>query len=479
MAFRKRPAAFHRSGLPLHRLAACRSIVLVPLQFADRLQTRLLSSRLVCTAIAEVMPASDREIKARLGAVRLALGGLPEGQRHQQLSKLQSIALADQIKGMDLDPATAVTIAELLTEIKWAEGDLDRVLAVLQPKEHKESTRRKQQNFQQILNYFTDGQWTMLLSSDVPPTNKLHELLLQACRLGMRCPSEHTTKWIASIWMHLSKSQQELARMDVSQKLVLLMHVKATLKGLLKSFCEPVNWIDTLPDSPATYIKNWPLAYRAAMAGDPVVPRIDLHAAVALNLSFGCRGGHTRIAPVELSHTQQIPSRQPSDPAAMMMEMFSKFMERMVPREQSFFAPPMPQLEHVIKPVQTSHRMALHDFTPRRMDSTGLSSSNSSEPGRVDDVAVESSGSPDRDTGGASSSSGSDLPGHLTSLLKAIDDRKDSKSQKPASTPKKRPAAADAAAELTLGCSKCRWSSTGCGTCRNPAFGGLRWNSAG
>ena len=37
-------------------------------------------------------------------------------------------------------------------------------------------------------------------------------------------------------------------------------------------------------------------------------------------------------------------------------------------------------------------------------------------------------------------------------------------------------AKAAAALELVLGCSKCRFQKTGCGQCRNPGFGGLRWN---
>ena len=32
-------------------------------------------------------------------------------------------------------------------------------------------------------------------------------------------------------------------------------------------------------------------------------------------------------------------------------------------------------------------------------------------------------------------------------------------------------------AALVLGCSKCRWSVGGCGQCRDPAFGGHRWNA--
>ena len=39
---------------------------------------------------------------------------------------------------------------------------------------------------------------------------------------------------------------------------------------------------------------------------------------------------------------------------------------------------------------------------------------------------------------------------------------------------RKRPAAAKARGKLVLGCSKCSRSPTGCGTCRNPAFGGKR-----
>ena len=41
---------------------------------------------------------------------------------------------------------------------------------------------------------------------------------------------------------------------------------------------------------------------------------------------------------------------------------------------------------------------------------------------------------------------------------------------------KAKPVAKEGAAGLVLGCTKCRWSTCGCGQCKNPAYTGTRWN---
>lgn len=447
------------------------------------------------------MSATIREVRARIGAARLTLNQMSDSSARTNMSRLQAGALLDQIRSVkDLGPAEAAALAEEVARVPWCTGDLERILDGLHPVQSRVANRRAQQNFLQFLNYLPAKTWSVLQSPQAPPSNKLHEMLVLACRLGMRCPSEHTTKWLTSAWLLLSKPEAELVVLDVVGKLVALSQVKSQLKNLLKGFPDPAAWVSELPSSPTEYMTKWPSEYRAALGGEhPIVPPIDMQRLVSLDMSYGCRGGlkkphmvQTQLTGGMQNQLQPVPAASSGDPpAAMMMQMVQALFERMLPPTaptlQFSPAAPMPMMQLTDRqPTMTFAAPEAASPGPPLMSPTALEAAPAAAPGAgsLETDAASPAAAAAEAAEDSYTSSADDRFGHLESVLRAIDERKEKPAAKAKLTVMKRPAAAildddqpDKKAR-TFGCSKCRWSVRGCSACRDPKFKGLRWNAS-
>jgi hypothetical protein len=137
------------------------------------------------------------------------------------------------------------------------------------------------------------------LASEVPSSSKLTLLLDLLICLGCRCPSEHSVKLLCSLWLMVSEPAEELLKMTLDQKKVMLSHVKHTFEGLRKAAVDPPQWITTLP-LPLIFLRDYEGMYHAAFSGGQVPGQagIDLKALTMLDMSYSCRGGARSVVPM-------------------------------------------------------------------------------------------------------------------------------------------------------------------------------------
>jgi hypothetical protein len=203
-----------------------------------------------------------RALKARLGAARLVLEQYPKGSpNHKALSKAQAAALREMLGKAVLTAVDRADLANAVVGINWCEPeDGNMVLAALTPETSTlppGKRRRSQQDFLGFCNFGTEVFWNQLLG-DVPTSAKLGIILQWAIGLGLRCPSEHTIKWLCSVWLAVGQTEAELVVMDVAQKKHMFNHTKSVFDSLRKQAAEPAMWIDKLPPQPSRVPAGFP-----------------------------------------------------------------------------------------------------------------------------------------------------------------------------------------------------------------------------
>jgi hypothetical protein len=247
-----------------------------------------------------------RALKTRLGAARLVLEQYPKGSpTHKALSKAQAAALQEMLGTAVLTAMDRADLANLVVGINWCDPeDGNSVLAALAPETSTlppGKRRRSQQDFLAFCNFGTVEFWNQLLG-DVPTSAKLNIILQWAIGLGLRCPSEHTMKWLCSVWLAVGQTEAELVVMDNAQKKHMFHHTKAVFDSLRKHVADPLMWIDKLPHNPVEFLRDFPGIYGlhyASGGGAPVPVQAELlRKLTALDMSYSCRGG-ARAMPLQ------------------------------------------------------------------------------------------------------------------------------------------------------------------------------------
>jgi hypothetical protein len=245
-----------------------------------------------------------RALTTRVGACRLLLEQHPEGSViHKALSGLQSAAICEMIASTEMTAEIRSEVSTRVVQVKWGcSDDCTAILAALTsntPTLPAGKRRRLQQDYCNIVQYGAGWFWEQM-ATDIPSTSKLHMLLSLALSLGCRLPSEHTVKLFCSIWLAVSESREELLKMTMAQKKVMLNHVKSSWETHRKAAADPPQWITVLPDTPLLMLRDFASMYHAHFRGDqvPVSPSIDLKELMTLNMSYSCRGGARSVVPM-------------------------------------------------------------------------------------------------------------------------------------------------------------------------------------
>ena len=68
--------------------------------------------------------------------------------------------------------------------------------------------RRTMQNFEGVMNYFTASEWKSFetAAKDVV----MHAIIDRSLAMGLRCPSEHTMKWVVSVFMAVTEDSNQV-----------------------------------------------------------------------------------------------------------------------------------------------------------------------------------------------------------------------------------------------------------------------------
>ena len=241
-------------------------------------------------------------LNMRVGAARVALENSNGTPNHKNISTTQAAAVVSELKGVAFTPGEKADFSAKVVELKWAtQQDLDIVLECLTPGPCTPSAkrRRSQQDFRSVHLYGDETFWDALTSTSMGSAAKLQLLLQLAMRLGLRLPSEHSLKWLTSLWLFATNSEEDLIRMDAVGKAVFLKHTKNVMDGFRRTASDPFSWVHTLPGDPVEYLRDFPTLFKAAY-GENKVPgpcRFDLSAVLAFDQSYGCRGS-SRVVPL-------------------------------------------------------------------------------------------------------------------------------------------------------------------------------------
>jgi hypothetical protein len=108
----------------------------------------------------------------------------------------------------------------------WFDMDATRVLEALSPPRPLavQVRRRSQQHWSPAVILYGTSRDHEMLAGEAVPEVKLDRIVRLTIALGLRCPSEHTIKFLTSWWLYVSNERpQELSTQD---KQSLLLHTK-------------------------------------------------------------------------------------------------------------------------------------------------------------------------------------------------------------------------------------------------------------
>ncbi len=143
----------------------------------------------------------------RIGVARVMLDQHRGTPLHQDIWKVQSMALVDLLKDK-LVPEQSALIMERVLECHWWPQHKDDILRNLVGNTQLRTvTRRKLQDFTALPRYCSQATWDSL-SGATTHAEKLDAIISLGVRLGLRCPSEHTLKLMCSFWVVVSNSEE-------------------------------------------------------------------------------------------------------------------------------------------------------------------------------------------------------------------------------------------------------------------------------
>ena len=257
--------------------------------------------------------ANFGDLMGRLGAVRLVLQEYAGSDRRLVISQLQSCAVAQMLGEVGaLTAAQMLEVGEAVLAVGWATAaDSDRLTQLLRPVEPVTKKRRHCQDYTAIHLYFSAEQWSILLDHSTPSDVKLTAMLSHAMRLGLRLPTEPTSKWLTSLWCVVSTESLDLVRMDLTTKALKLRQVKQQFDALRRKASDPAAWVDKLPPDAFRFQREHPVLWQAAFPPplSPSAPQINCDTLAGFDLSYSCRGG--------LSNTVSFGSPRRSRPGSL------------------------------------------------------------------------------------------------------------------------------------------------------------------
>jgi hypothetical protein len=250
------------------------------------------------------------ELPSMGNLLRVALDSAKGTSTHEALSRAQSAALVQLISEATLTPVEQCDLMTLVTEVSWFKDvHLAKVTAALEAPEASidamSKRRRPQQEWPAFLDYGTEHMWTELGNPRATPNARLHVILTWAGKLGLRCPSEPTLKLLTCVWLASVHSKEALLGFDFATKYAFYKYVKKVWVTLRKNLAAPTSYAETLPANVMEFMRDHRDMWEQAAGGElPVACPLDVGMIHALNQSFGCRGGSTKVQPMVVATGQ-------------------------------------------------------------------------------------------------------------------------------------------------------------------------------
>ena len=214
------------------------------------------------------------------------------------ISAVQAAAVREAIVAarQNLTAGQIADITSAVIELKW-HSDADRTKAVSACVEERPHAalppgkrRRSQQDFGNLHHYADEDTWNVLQRSSAAYSMKLHTIMSLALKCGLRCPTEHTMKWLCTWWQVSCNDDVALHAMEPSTKNTFLKHAKNTFDSMRRSAADPVEYIAKLPDSPLQMQRDHPELFACAFPTSmPVACKLNMQVALSFDQSYACR----------------------------------------------------------------------------------------------------------------------------------------------------------------------------------------------
>jgi len=273
------------------------------------------------------MTTSFQTVRGAIGAARVILEPLVGHPTLPVVSKVQRVAIVDTISraGTEFDPQDKVALVQLTLSVPFADSDSACVLEALSGQEA--DPRRRQQDFKAAIAYLDKRRWDKIVDSTVTSLEK-EEIFFDLLKLlGLRCPTEHMLKWMASVLLLVTEPWDTLISMQLSVKKAYQSTLRSSWKQSTRGIAKPPVWILKLPCDPVQYKCAYPQIFESIYGSQlPIPPQIDEKRLKMLDDSYRCRGNGTIGALGSQQHLVPTIQTGPQFPAMGQMEQFATMM---------------------------------------------------------------------------------------------------------------------------------------------------------
>ena len=212
---------------------------------------------------------SSDPVRARIGAIRATLEDLGGTPQHAAISRAQSAALLEVLRRTmgSMSAETKADLSTLVVRIPWAQGDDADILDALAPHGRAFPKRKNNQDYLTILEMFTENDWKTAMEADVAPSVPLNVFILRGIRLGLRNPTEYTSRLLCTLWLILTNPNPQ--NMTEQEKQNSLAKVKFEFHRIADKMANPSEHVVTLPGTAADLLKQHPSIYKSAFTSAP------------------------------------------------------------------------------------------------------------------------------------------------------------------------------------------------------------------
>ena len=241
------------------------------------------------------------QLLAHLGAVKKLLLSMSGAACFQSVVVSQCSCFEMALQSVDLTVDEGQLLVSQLKDMGWPDDVLQKLLGLVGEKLGKATTpvgKTKLQSFEAITEYFTQTQWTFLLSPSTSKGHKLEGILGHATALGLTNGTEPCCQFFAAFYLTVTEGHDAALAMAGSSKHDVLKHMKKSIRMAVRT--PPSHCVTALDAKPSDFERQYPSVYKAAFPnGDkPAVCPLDMVRLQQLAASIPMRSTSKILAPV-------------------------------------------------------------------------------------------------------------------------------------------------------------------------------------
>ena len=225
---------------------------------------------------------SCKEVLTRLVTAQILLADLRGKPNHASVSYGQCGGILELLGQRGLALEDLGVVGERIGQCAWATpAEKQARLEALPQAVRAHSTRAKPQCFAEVIHYFTEAQWHVLLGSAVDYNAKASTIVYHARQLGLRNPTEPTTARLTAFLLACVEGVPRARCLDPGHMRDVFKHVKSMLKP--RKSLAPMAIVSGLSPDPADFQRQHPVVYATVFErGGPVPCQLPVPEVLAL-----------------------------------------------------------------------------------------------------------------------------------------------------------------------------------------------------